>query len=805
MASTLRTWVSPTSIQFAHNNYEGRGQWGIIEFNGEHGTSGNTGVKLQDAFYKVKHNYAQGTPPHEYTFDYECSWTKEHDYPKGEDVWGDFYPIIGTAMTPDATYSAEEEWPLFHEVGEQVWWGSTFYAGRSENPTSGDTVRGRLVNYVAEIKLNSSDGFLAHDTYGPLYQGFDSENIFSRWPNDSVERTGWSDVAIQAYAPQYDVLFKQFLCGNGNLCLPWQIYNGDPRANNSYLNPFWCSNGMYNKENPCYNEIDTNIPWIIWDYNYYLANTATINGLMRTYESNGDLSIFHNYIRDGYAVMSNQYVAPNPLDGTKQYDMYCDVYTGSWNPGTGEVSNETYVESRYVQIWVAPRTLTDPETPYVSLYKAPVGHDLRANFYVKGDIRQYRYSVNGGETWTTVTKESAEELTLPFEYMYYKLTNENRGIYTYDNNHGGNMLLYENEEDAREGNPWKAIDYKDKNQYYPTINDTGTPEIATTMGTTGLSSIFSKKYVLDKTDLASIANELFSSNGMAEDLIKGLSMMGERPIDAVQGLMYYPIDLSSFFNLVTSGSVFIGGYEITGADGYLLTNYNGYFEVGSINIMESFPNGDYRNYEPYCNLNIFLPFIGLESLKMNKYVGKVMTIRYYIDATNGECMACLFADGLLTDYFTGQMGVNLPITLNDYASYSSAQLGALVNIATSGATAAITAPINPIASSGTLADVEKSIFGLSQNSINNYKTSKGTSSSLMNHFLPNYVYVIFEIVETDETGNLSVLEGRRTNASGNVGSFSGFLQVESVNLTCSGATDNEKARVEQLLASGIYI
>ena len=158
----------------------------------------------------------------------------------------------------------------------------------------------------------------------------------------------------------------------------------------------------------------------------------------------------------------------------------------------------------------------------------------------------------------------------------------------------------------------------------------------------------------------------------------------------------------------------------------------------------------------------------------------------------------------MTDYFTGQIGVSLPITLTDYAAYTSAAMQSLAGIV-GGAESVATSGGNPLEISKGIGEFESSMFSLQQNSVNNFNTSKGTSSSLLNHFLPNYVYVIFEIVETDETDNLNVLEGRRTNASGNISNFSGYLQVESVKLKCNNATDNEKDEIIGLLRSGIYI
>ena len=77
---------------------------------------------------------------------------------------------------------------------------------------------------------------------------------------------------------------------------------------------------------------------------------------------------------------------------------------------------------------------------------------------------------------------------------------------------------------------------------------------------------------------------------------------------------------------------------------------------------------------------------------------------------------------------------------------------------------------------------------------------------MINQYLPNYVYVIFEIIEEDETRLLSELMGKPSNASGNLGSFSGYLEVDEVELkTSAGMTETEKNNFISLLHSGIII
>ena len=777
--ATLRDYVSANHILGANQS----GYYWEIDMPEGHGYTGEQGPELGEAYYNVQVETPNGNN-NMANVEIELSYEKIHDF---EDYTQTYYPILGFSMNPNFVDYRDLQFPVSYIIGENLWWGSA------------DEFRiadGKLRNYKATMKLKP-DGYFDNAEY----------NFEVYYQDESLlQYTGFDTIAHASYAPQYDQYMYRIgaysnIFSGRLICVPSQII-GDPRTNTDWYEIFGCGNySPFTESTPAYRKLSTNIPIVVWDSEYYTQHSGDCVSAMHSYQSDGDLTRFNQYVQAGVCVLSNQYRAPSVTENTKQYDMYCDVYSGYWD--IEEVENETYIESRYLQVWVAP-SATQQTEPRVSLYKAKVGNELRCNIKVYGDIKQYRYSTDRGNTWTTVEFHGIP-LTLPWEYLYYKRTNELRRL-VYDKNHGGNMLLYGTEALCDEGSPYMADDYADKNFFYPTTNSTGDPELSTLMGTTGMKSGFSTKYVLNYSDIVNLSNELFDSNGMIDDLKKGIEMLGSNPIDAIQGLMYFPFDLANFFNLGTSQSIIIGGYTLQTASGKFMTSYNGYFEIGSISIVPSFPGEDYRNYEPYCNLNVFLPFIGLQSLKMNKYVGKIMSIRYYLDATNGACMACLFADGLLTDYFTGQVGVNLPITLTDYASYAGAAMQSIVAMAEGGANYLVSGTQSNIAGAiEGLTEYETSLFNLSQESINNFKTTKGTSSSLMNHFLPNYVYVIFEIIETDETSNLSTLEGRRSNASGNLGSFSGYLQVEDVKIKCGIATENEKNEIKQLLHSGVYI
>lgn len=199
------------------------------------------------------------------------------------------------------------------------------------------------------------------------------------------------------------------------------------------------------------------------------------------------------------------------------------------------------------------------------------------------------------------------------------------------------------------------------------------------------------------------------------------------------------------------------------------------------------------------------------------------------------------------DYFNGQMGVTMPITLTDYAGYANSQIATLLGagalaagvaggmamgvvglggaaaglagtaIGTSGvagAAAAAGAGLNaagaatiigagaPVAGAALGA---KTVYGLSQNNINKHNVTKGGSSSMINEYLPQYVEFIFEIQEDCAPDNYGSQYGYPSMKSGSVGSFQGFLKCQSVKLDCGVATENEKNQIKTMLLNGIYI
>ena len=434
------------------------------------------------------------------------------------------------------------------------------------------------------------------------------------------------------------------------------------------------------------------------------------------------------------------------------------------------------------------------------------------------------YSEDGGNTYTFVD-------SLPYDFIYRTRENELGEFYACPvdaTKLDTNIPLFEDETTADGYNDGTvditdALNWGTVSQYTTITNGTGTEDEETEFGQVYAKNFFSQVYLCGATAIQEIANALFDTDATGithfwEKIKEGVEMYGNDPMQSVQGLTYFPVNLTSLFtNYSSQQYVYFGGYKL---DLSVAVNRlifpDGYKTIGTFVLKKTFKN--WRDYEPYSKVYIYLPYVGTYQLDLARYYDKTTEIRYYIDVRTGGCVACLIADGVLLDYYNGQMGVQMPITLTDKSSYANAQIetllgglkhegsvlqGAGQTGSAGGSAGAYVAVAQGTA--GTMLNASITTYKLTENNLNNYNKTKGGSSSMLNEYLPQYATLIFEIQQDDPTANHDMLLGMPTNESGTVGSFSGFLQVDSVNLQCGIATPNEKKEILSALLNGIFI
>ena len=353
---------------------------------------------------------------------------------------------------------------------------------------------------------------------------------------------------------------------------------------------------------------------------------------------------------------------------------------------------------------------------------------------------------------------------------------------------------------------------------YKKGNGTGEDESQTEMGNVGHGSIMSQQYICNEAAIREIANKFYSNDpSIIDNIKKGLEMWGSNPADSIISLMYFPVNLGNVFDKKMSQNyIYFGSYkmELTNNVQRILYHSNK-FEFGNTFISYSY-GGTWKDFEPYQELHIFLPYIGFKQLELSKYLNKRLRVTYYFDTHTGLCNACLFANNVLTDFFQGKCAVTMPITSTDFSAYASAEIQALVggagniaNVASKGASVgAMTG--TPVGIAGGLAvgagvGAVSSVLSATKNNISSFTKTEGSPSSMLSEFLPQYAYVIFKQNDFIEPSNLRTLKGKPSNYSGTVSSFSGFLKVRDVNLVCPNATEKEKDMIVALLRTGVYL
>lgn len=447
---------------------------------------------------------------------------------------------------------------------------------------------------------------------------------------------------------------------------------------------------------------------------------------------------------------------------------------------------------------------------------------LKYGISLIGSLYGCQYSTDGGVVWHDTD-------TFPFDFLYRERKKELGSFDFALTNSVTRTPIFKNKSDAddyQDGtkDETDADNWEDISLYHPEkVTSTGRPDTATTFGEVYTKAHFSQQYICSSAVIQDISNGLFdiSSGGFFEKIKKGVEMYGANPIDCVQSLVFYPMDLTTVFTSTLSQNyIYFGGYKYDLSVGNVnkIVFPNGFKDLGEFDIKSRFGTKEkphYMDFEPYTKLRVFLPYIGWRELDIKRYINKKVKVRYYIDTrTNGTCTACLIANGVLVDYFNGQMGVSMPITLTDFTSYANTQIRTLLgggsDITSSGvdmvSSVANSSPVGVgVGVTKGMANVGKTTYNLNLNNVNNFNATKGGSTSMINQYLPQEVCFELEVQQIDKTSNAPELRGYPSNTSGRLYNFNGYLEVNEVQLVCEGATDSEKEEIISLLHSGIHI
>ena len=259
------------------------------------------------------------------------------------------------------------------------------------------------------------------------------------------------------------------------------------------------------------------------------------------------------------------------------------------------------------------------------------------------------------------------------------------------------------------------------------------------------------------------------------------------PMSCILGLSIVPVDVPSG----GSANVMVGNID-TGIS--MTTASSQYVEVdcGSVSVEEYW--GSYLDYDPYTEIQIYLPYVGIHSLKADEVMGKSVTVKYHVDVLSGACIAYVKCGDSVLYSFLGQCASSIPITGNDWTNVINGMINIAGSIGSMVATGGASAPF--------------ALGSIASTAVNNMKPSVEKSGSLsgtggLMGIQTPYLIITRPRQAIPEGQNRFI--GYPSFITDFISNLKGYTEVTEVHLEGIHATSAELTEIESILKSGVLL
>ena len=338
---------------------------------------------------------------------------------------------------------------------------------------------------------------------------------------------------------------------------------------------------------------------------------------------------------------------------------------------------------------------------------------------------------------------------------------------------------------------WTSDNVADESITFPTV----------TAGNNGAFNIYHLK-TNPGTQLTTIHNFMFSNPSVWQLIVNTVQSVKDSIID-LYALPYTVTD-----NNDTPVPVMLCTQD-SGATGYIPAPFEE-FDFGSVNLFKTVNGenkplfyGSYLDYAPYTSVEIYLPFIGMRELDVNRIMGHSVSVKYRFNNLTGDCMAYIFADDDngnddLLDTFAGNCILHYPMATSDRSQLLTGSLIAIGGIATMGA--GISGGLSGILGSNAAkytsaeasallgAGMKKAALGLGATATGSammHKQSVSHSGSLsgssgwLSHRTP---FLVITSPRLAYPRDRKIIAGERARQTKKISDLSGFTQFEEIHV-----------------------
>ena len=302
--------------------------------------------------------------------------------------------------------------------------------------------------------------------------------------------------------------------------------------------------------------------------------------------------------------------------------------------------------------------------------------------------------------------------------------------------------------------------------------DTNTGDVSAGIG------VLTSTFKMTKERLVQLGQFLWSSN-----IFDKFSLINNNPIENIISCKSIPINTDGANQEIILGNV------ATGVNGEKISNNFSKQTIGSIDINEHYHN--FLDYAPYTNVILYLPYIGFKELDTTLVMNKTLQVIYTVDAITGGCLAQVYVNSVRLYEFTGNVGIDIPITASNRAQVEAGYIQAGV-----GATA-----------SALGGNVGSAVTSLLNSATSQYHySSTGNPSPMCVASTNRTCYVIIDRPNYQNLKAFNHTRGRKCYLSKTISTLHGFTICDSnIDLSGINATQSELEELKEILSNGFYV
>lgn len=296
------------------------------------------------------------------------------------------------------------------------------------------------------------------------------------------------------------------------------------------------------------------------------------------------------------------------------------------------------------------------------------------------------------------------------------------------------------------------------------------------------------------TQLGGVIGKLWFEDFSLTELIEVIQRFIFKPKESLVSVTMVPFNVSSG----SSERVYLGKMD-TGVDAPIVTAQFQTIDCGSINVPLKYAS--VLDYSPFQKAILFIPFVGFRNINVDQIAGGTIAIKYNVDVLTGSAVCFVrITDGQDSNNsvlytYDCNLAIQVPVSSDKYDAMVSALLhlgGSLIGAAGGGQFGVSTAA-NAIPSA---IDAISAAHGIDQSG------QLASTVGILGEFCP---YLVLEQVNQSLPAGYNSHEGYPSNITSQLGSLSGYTEVEKIHLNIPEASSIELTEIEQLLTHGVIL